>query len=333
MAALYGNAKSKQWCSDNGVPIIRDAHTEGTNSTGGYLVPVTMENSIIDLRDSYGIVRQTVRVIPMSSNYVTMPKRLTGLSAAPVAESGTITESTKSWGQLSLTAKKWGVITRYSSEISEDAVIGIAQDLTQEIAYAFAIAEDNALFLGDGTSTYHGIVGLYRKFFDANVGTFIGAPSAAATHNTLAEVDADDLDTLMATLPAYARRGAQFWVSPQGKSLIFDPLLRAAGGNTQGDLAAGMPPRYLGHPINEVVALSAVASTDYDEKPILYFGDISQAVIMGTRRGITLATSSDIYFTTDEIAIRGTERFDINVHSIGDATTAGPLVALIGESS
>jgi HK97 family phage major capsid protein len=53
--------------------------------------------------------------------------------------------------------------------------------------------------------------------------------------------------------------------------------------------------------------------------------------MMGTRRGITIATSEHIYFETDEIGIRGTERFDINVHDIGDTTNAGPIVALIGE--
>lgn len=328
-------AKARKWCTENGMPsrFIQDSANEGTNSQGGYLVPATLETTIIDLRDAYGVVRRYAKVMPMSSNYQTQPKRTSGLTAYPVAEGVAITESSKGWGQVALTARKWGVLTRYSSEISEDAVIGIAQDLAQEIAYAFAIAEDNALFLGDGTSTYNGIVGLYRRFFDANVATFIGAPSAAATHNTYAEIDADDLDTLIATLPLYARRNARFYISKTGKSLVFDPLLRAAGGNTQADVSRGMPATYLGYPIEEVVAMDNVATYDFDEKPLMYFGDMAMAVEMGTRRGITLATSTDAYFTTDEIAIRGTERFDINVHSIGDSTNAGPLVALIGEAS
>ncbi len=326
-------AKAKKWCADNGVPLILDSSNEGTNSQGGYLVPSSIESTIIDLRDAYGVVRQFCKVMPMSSNYQTQPKRVSGLTAYPVAEGVAITESSKGWGQIALTARKWGVLTRYSSEISEDAIINIAQDLTQEIAYALAIAEDNALFIGDGTSTYNGIVGLYRRFFDANVGVFIGAPSAAATHNTYAEIDADDLDILIAALPIYARRNAKFYISGTGKSLVFDPLLRAAGGNTQGDVSNGMPAKYLGYPIVEVVSMANVATYDFDEKPIMYFGDMALAVEMGTRRGITLASSSDVYFTTDEIAIRATERFDINVHSIGDATTAGPLVALIGEAS
>ncbi len=339
--AEHTSAKSlitaaRAYAQANGMPLrmVQDSANEGTNSQGGYLVPVALESTIIDLRDAYGVVRQFCRVMPMMSNYQTQPKRLTGLTAYAVAEGTAPTESQKGWGRVALTARKWAVLTRYSSEIAEDAVINIAMDLAQEIAYAFAVAEDNALFIGDGTSTYNGIVGLKRRFTDADANSSVGAVTVAtSTHDLFAEVDADDIDLLMAALPVYARRGAQFYIGPQGKSLIFDPLLRSAGGNTQADVANGMPPRYMGCPINEVVAMSEASSTVHDDVPILYYGRMDLATEMGTRRGITLATSTDIYFTTDEIAIRGTERFDINIHSIGDGTTAGPLVALIGETS
>ena len=36
-----------------------------------------------------------------------------------------------------------------------------------------------------------------------------------------------------------------------------------------------------------------------------------------------------IHESEDELAIRGTERFDINVHDAGDGTNAGPVVALL----
>jgi hypothetical protein len=52
---------------------------------------------------------------------------------------------------------------------------------------------------------------------------------------------------------------------------------------------------------------------------------------MGTRRGITVKTSEHFKFTNDQIAITGTERVDINAHSLGDNTTAGPIIALVAE--
>jgi HK97 family phage major capsid protein len=64
---------------------------------------------------------------------------------------------------------------------------------------------------------------------------------------------------------------------------------------------------------------------------MLYFGDLSLAARMGERRGIRVKTSDDRYFEYDQIGIQATERVDVNVHDVGDATTAGPIVALIGE--
>ncbi len=240
MATVYGNTKGIAYCKANGIRIVRDSSNEGTNSAGGYLVPTVLESAIIDLREEYGVFRQIARVQTMSSNVVNRARRAGGVTAYPVIEGAAITESSKSWNQVGLTAKKWGVLTRYSSEVAEDAIIDIAQDLAEEIGYAFAVSEDGAGFSGDGTSTYHGVVGLYKKFFDANVATFIGAVSAAATHNLFSEIDGDDLDNLMAVLPLYARRNAKFYCSPQFKSLVFDAITRAAGGNTKVEVAGKM---------------------------------------------------------------------------------------------
>jgi len=60
---------------------------------------------------------------------------------------------------------------------------------------------------------------------------------------------------------------------------------------------------------------------------------------LGDRRGVTIGMStegtvgSDNLFEQDCSAIRGTTRFDINVHDVGTATVAGPVVALIGKAS
>jgi len=50
---------------------------------------------------------------------------------------------------------------------------------------------------------------------------------------------------------------------------------------------------------------------------------------MGERRGITIKRSDHRYFENDQIGILGTERFDVNVHDMGDTVVAGPLVSLV----
>ncbi len=336
LATLWNRADAQKWCKDHGVPMIHNAALESGNTTGGFLVPDQLERAIIDLRETYGLFRQLARIRPMSSDFMTIPRRAGGLTAYAIGEGVDITDSTKAWSAVNLTARKWGVLAKYSSEIAEDAVINIGDDLASEVAYAFAVAEDNAGFNGDGSATYHGITGVVTKFTNQVSGgtsTLVGALDAATNHDTFAEIDATDLTNLMAKLPLYAiQRPDCGWICSQPAwATIFQRLQAAAGGNTKTDVAGRMLDAYLGYPIFKSQAMPAGPSTDYSDKCMLLFGSASAAISMGTRRGVSLATSTDRYFESDQIAIRGTERFDINVHDIGDTTTAGPLVALIGD--
>jgi len=333
LATLWGNKQSQRWCASNGIPMIQNAASEGDNTKGGFLVPDVMERTIIDLREDYGVFRQIVKITPMSSDYVSVPRRQSGLTAYAVGEGATFTDTTKLWSQVNLTARKWGVLSLYSSEIADDAVISIAEDLANEIAYAFAVAEDGAGFNGDGSSTYHGITGVVTKFnnqVSGGASTYAGALDAASGHDTFAEIDATDLVNLTAKLPKYALGRAAWICSQPAWSTVFQRLQAASGGNTVMDVAGKMQYQYLGYPV--IISQSMpTATTDLSDTVMLLFGDAYSAITMGTRRGITLATSSERYFESDQVAIRGTERFDINVHDIGDTSTAGPLVALIGE--
>jgi HK97 family phage major capsid protein len=115
------------------------------------------------------------------------------------------------------------------------------------------------------------------------------------------------------------------------KSVVFDRLASAAGGNTMEIIAGAPRAAYLGHEIvtSQVLPIGTLA-TVYNGLLMLMFGDLRKAAVFGDRREITIALSTDVHFAEDEIAIKATERFDISVHDLGDGTTAGPLVALKG---
>ena len=331
-AVIYNDQKAREWCNEHGVPIVRDvAQGENANSLGGVLVPVEFETAIIDLRESFGVFRSFAMPKTMASDSSTRPRRSGGLTAFPVGENAAITESNKTWDQVNLTARKWGVLTRYSNELAADAVISIADDLSSEIAYAFASAEDDAGWNGDGSSNYHGITGLRTKYAVAAVGGQLkGAVDAASNHDTYAEIDGDDLDLVVAALPEYARQNAKWYTSSVGKALVFDPLLRAAGGNSKVDVAGRMLDQYLGYPI-AISQKLPIVTTDLSDVAMLFFGDLAMAVTFGTRMGIAIATDASRYFEFDQLGIRGIERFDINAHDVGTTATAGPIVALVGE--
>jgi len=336
-AVIWANAQSRQWCREHGIDIKQDMETEGRamsegiNTKGGFLVPDEFEQSIIDLREEYGNARRNLRIKPMASDASHEPKKNGGLTAYPMGEGGAFTESDQNWGQVNLVARKWGVLTKISSELSEDTVISLADDLASDIALAFATAEDNACIDGDGTGAYHGIIGVRTKMIDGDhAGSYVDLVSGA---DNWSEITDAHLLSVMAALPKYARRGAKWHCSPLAKVAVFDRLLRAAGGNTAAMIAAGMPASYNGYPIEEWPSMPENdASAALNNKIMLMFGNMTMSSKMGTRRGITIKALLERYADTDEIGIVGTERYDINHHSITGATSTarGPIVGMLG---
>jgi HK97 family phage major capsid protein len=318
--------KAVAFCRDHGIDVTTRAHNEGSSTAGGYLVIPQFEQAIIDLREEYGTFRRLVGVTPMSSETQTQPKRTGGLTAYWVDEAAQITESEKSWGQVSLAAKKLAALSRFSSELNEDAIISIADDLAREMAYAFAVAEDAAGWNGDGTSSYGGITGLRPKIIDGNHGA--SAKDAASGHDTFAEYDKTDLETVEAALPTYVKNprwycSQPFWIQ------VLRRIASAAGGVTWTEMANGQRvPMYNGYPV-EIDQTLPKSSTDNTVDA--FFGDISLSSKMGERRGITISLSDQRYWEYDQVGIKATERVHIVHHTLGDGSTAGPIIALVAE--
>ena len=322
-ATIFDDAVAADWCKSRGVGITK-AQGEGVDSAGGFLVPEELLAAIIVLREQFGVFRQQCRVIPMGRDTLNWPRRSTGLTATFTNENATITESQASWDNVNLTAKKLAVLTRLSTEIDEDAVVSVADWLVGEIAYAFASKEDDCGFNGDGTSTYGGMRGCATLLGDSSH----TAGQYTASSATLTAVVAADLTGTMGKLPQYALAGAKWYMSQQMFYSAAGTVLAKGGGNTIATLANDpLNQRLLGFPV--VISQKLPTATAGSGKVQFLFGDLSKSSALGERRGVTIARSNERYFDTDQIGLRGTERFDINNHDLGDTSNAGPLVACI----
>ena len=331
MAALHQHGPSLQWVGDHFSHDIRMALSGGVNTAGGVLVPEEFEREVIKLREEYGVCRRLMRVRPMGSDTKNIPRRVGGVTAYFVSENAEGTESDASWDNVLLSAKKLMVLTRMSSEIAEDSIIDLADDLADEIAYSFALKEDQCGLTGTGTSTYGGIVGALVKAIDGSHA--LAKVSAASGHDTAGEITLDDLLGCLGAVPAYAKPGSVWLCSTEMKSAIFDRLRAAAGGITAADISAGFADRFLGYPIIESQVMpSAIGATTYNGTVMLGFGNLAKAASIGGRRGITVALSDQRYWSQDQIGVKGTERFDINVHDLGTAAVKSPFVVLCGLS-
>lgn len=309
------------WLQNHGIKVMQGDN----NFTGGAFVPDEFLPDLIRLVEDYGVFRASTRVVPMSRDTLIVPRRTSGLTAYALGESDVITASDVGTGNVELTARKWGTLTRASSELMEDSAIAVGDLVATEIALAFSNKQDEAGFNGDGTSTYHGIVGATVKINDGNHTASI---ATAVTGNTsFAELDLVDIHELIGLLPKYAMPNAKFYLSQAGFANSLQRLGAAQGGVTWTETEAGPQMRFLGFPV-EISQVMNSTLTAQTETIIMLFGDLTLSSTFGDRRSMQVATSSERYFDQDQIAIRGIERYDIVNHDLGDTSTPGPLVAL-----
>ena len=324
---LFDDPNSRDWCREHGVE--QRVMTESVSTKGGATVPDEFENAVINLRDSYGLARQECNVVQMASDHMLIPRRTGGVTVYYVGEADALTASDMSWDNVALTAKKWAAMVYLSTDLSEDSVINMADWLASEIGLAFATKEDQCLIDGDGTSTYSGIVGFRPKMIDGDHdGSYF---EATATADYLSELAIGDLTSTMTMLPAYAeQRGPKWYTSQYGWAGAFQRL--AAANATFVEYINGAPSKqFMGYPV--VTSAAMPTSASFDAAIGLVFGNMSQAATLGTRRGITVKVDGSLRLGYDQLAIQATERFDINVHDVGDASNAGPIVGVLGNSA
>ena len=318
--ACIGFKKSAQWCTDNGI-VTKIANIEGNNSAGGFLVPEEFENAIVTLREQFGVIRNHARVVPMSSDIKRMPRRSTNLTASFVGEASSATQSNETFDQINLVAKKSMVLTKFSSELSEDAVINFADDLAGEMAYSQSRLEDRCAFIGDSTSEFGGITGLATAVGSAGVTTATGLSFTTMTLASIQEA--------FAKLPQYAdNANAKIFCHKAVWNALFLRLAYVSGGNNAVDLLTGSGQlSFAGYP---VVLTQAMNSTTGNGSIVCHFGDASQGIFFGDRRTTSVDFSNAALnsFEADMLCYRSTTRWDLVCANVGDATNAGSIVTL-----
>lgn len=323
-------AWAQRWCKDRGVQLAV-AHNEGTNIHGGYLVHETMEAAITKLREEYGVARRTFGVKSMPSDVYSFPREKGSHTVYYPGENAEITLSNMTWEQVTLTAKKAAALAKFSKELNEDAVVSVADELAENMAWKFAYAEDQAGFIGDATSTYGGMTGIFTKIDDASGVTYAGSIyEALAGNTTFGTLDLVDFEGAVGKLPLYAARNAKWYISNAGFWASMARLIDAAGGNTGAMLAGGAPKMFLGFEV-EIVQVANSTLTAQASTVLALLGDLTQCCYFGDRRGTTVETSADRYFEYDQIGVKATERFAVTCVP-GDpsapTTAAGPVIAL-----
>ncbi len=331
LPGMFSFPQAAEFCREHNIT----AHGSDDGSSH-YTVPDEFSSDMINLKERYGVARQLFRRWPMTGDTLHIPRRTGGLTQYAVGENDAITESSTTHDEALLVARKWGVIARYSSELSADAAIGWADHLVDEIAHAHAKGEDNNAVNGDGTSTYGGIVGLRTALNDAagNPTTTSAGGVVIAAGNAYSEITLANFHSVLGVLPEYADTMNTTWlVHKTFYHTVMEKLMLASGGVPAREIGDGTRGRYLflGYP---VTISQQMPSTAANSQVCALLGDFTLGAAFGDRQRESIMFSREAYvnsqstFERDQIAVRGLERYDIKVHDVGDSSTAGPIVGL-----
>lgn len=312
------------------------ALAEAVDASGGALAPEIFEPTLIRLQEEYGSFRRGARVVPMAGERVTWPMLDGHVTVYYPGEAGTITASSPTFKNVTLIAKKACALTVLSSEIDEDSAVALGEIVLSDFARGFAKAEDEAGYLGDGTSTYWGFTGVAGalRAVDATIASI--ASLVVGTGNAYSELILGDFDEVVGKYPTFADDENVKWrMSKYFYWTVIRPLIMAYSSNipTIGmpdDVASGRKATFLGYPVELV---HVMPKTEANSQICATLANLNMGAYLGDRRGFEVVRSREAYFTTDQIGIRATRRHAINVFGTGDTSDAGPVTGLITAAS
>ena len=270
---------------------ISNVLMEGTDASGGYLVPDEYDARLIEKLDEENVIRKLGTVIQTSGE-----RKINVASSKPAAswieENGQLQFSDASFDQKILDAYKLSVAVKVSEELLADNAYALENFLINAFGRAIANAEEEAFLTGDGSSKPTGLL-------HATAGGEIGIVTAGNSITT------DEILDLIYKLKRPYRRNASFITADSTLAAI--RKLKDGTGQYlwQPALTAGEPDRLLGYP----VFTSAYVPTIAAGQPVVAFGDMSYYNI-GDRGTRTFAALHELYAGVGQVAFVAKERVD-----------------------
>ena len=282
--------------------MVENQSTLVNNQNGGYLVPKLLSQEIQNYMEQTSIIRKLANVQTVSGNYqnyLTLFDSIGELGWVDETDNRPTTK-TPTINSTPITLFEMYCQPRVTKQLLNDSYVDIASWLTNQMANAFSITENEAFFRGNGTSAPLGIL-------IANLEKVLTQATGVAVYN--------DLVNLCFSLdPTKYYKSAVFissyifgsilktFTSPSGKPLVY---------NINGqDMMFGFPIYYDSRMDNGTASLQLP----------LAFGDF--------KSGYTIYDCSDMNFIRDDITQKQWVKF-YTTKRIGGSVTDGNTIKLL----
>lgn len=306
---------------------VFDLEYKTTLTTTEIPFPVQYVSQIRELVFAYGQARQFCTVYPLGSGSTKLPRTKAGeddfgfLGTTTGSQSQSVTEKTVAVEEVTLEASKGGGIIRIPYEINEDTYIAFGQFVARYVARQFAKLEDKTLFLGDGTATYASITGI-GKYCTTNTSYLLQLAAGKTKPSDVTRTDIRNLRgkvsaAVLGNMAANGQTAAAYYMHPSWEPFLSELnndqsiiIYKNEGGKATLD---GYPIRWIG--VSEPYGTAAAAA-----KYLMFFGDLSYWYL-GERGSPRLEISREVFFATDELAMRALERIDFDTLAVDAMAT------------
>ena len=272
----------------------------GTNSAGGFTVPTSFYNQLVEYMSEYSTVLAGNATVIRTAGGETLqvPVATAFPSSGPEGEGDAIAESDATFAQKSLNAWKYAHMTQVSSELLADSAVDIVGFLARRGGAALGDAVGTQFIEGDGTTEPEGLLtGVTNSFGSASGsagGTFSYADVVGAVHDV-----------------ARPYRNGSVWLM---NDAILADLRQVVSSNDDRPLwqpswTLGQPDTLLGYP---VLTDPSMPTATTNGSVGLVFGNLKEAMIVRFVGSVRVDTSTDYAFANDLV----TWRFIIRADSV-----------------
>lgn len=270
----------KAYMRSGAAPTVQAAMSEGTDSAGGYLVPVEWDRTITDKLKQRSPIRENARVITVGDRGFKRIYNDGVIGSGWVGETAARPETTTpGLTELAFASGEIYANPAVTQRMLDDAGFDLEAWLTSEVEGEFAIQENIAFLSGNGTNKPDGILTYVTGAANAAKHPF-GAIATTTTAGATA-ITGDELLTLIGTLPSERDVNSKWYMN---RSTLFAiRKLKDGQGNYlwQPNYQAGQPAMLAGYPVVEVPGMPTIATGNITA----LFGDMEMTYLIVDRTG------------------------------------------------
>lgn len=272
----------------------RSVLAANVDANGGYTVPESWVNTLIEAQREMGVVREFAEVITTEGgNPLHLPRVSADASAVTITTEGTaIADDAEEFDEVILDAYKYAKIVKADDEFVQDTgVVDLAGFISRRATDDIALASGAHFVVGTGTAQPRGLF----------TGATVGKTAASNAAITADEV----IDLYHSVIRPYRINGR--WVANDTTIGVIRKL-KGSDNNYlwQLGIREGEPDRLLGKPIESDPFVATIAST----AKVLGFGDIFRAYAIRDAGTLSVKYLQERYADVGQVAWRVQLRTD-----------------------